>query len=135
MRKSTNLRSGRIWFSCFLAGSVFVLACLTGATCTPATTPPPETGITDVTMHNLAFSPSQVTIKKGESVRWTNQDFVLHTATSGNPGDSDAGSTFDTGDIANGKSVTIQFNDTGEFTYFCRRHPTIMFGAKVTVTE
>ncbi len=85
-------------------------------------------------MKNLAFSPSQVTIKVGESVRWTNDDSVLHTATSGNPGDADAGSVFDTGVIAHGQSVKIQFNNAGDFVYFCRHHPTIMFGATVTVT-
>ena len=33
-----------------------------------------------------------------------------------------------------GQSFTHQFNDVGEFVYFCQVHPTMMFGAKVTVT-
>jgi len=34
-----------------------------------------------------------------------------------------------------GQSATIQFNNVGEFVYFCRHHPTMMRGAKISVTE
>ena len=117
-----------------LAASVMALAALTGSGC-PGSTQQPQAGVTDVTIRNVAYSSNHVTIKKGESVRWTNQDAIFHTATSGNPGDADAGSVFDTGDIAPGSSVTVTFDNVGEFTYFCRHHPTMMFGARVSVTQ
>ncbi len=135
MKESRFFQARRVNLLRMAGAFAVVLIGLNGASCTPPTEPPPEEGITDVAMRNMAFSPSQVTIKVGERVRWTNNDFVLHTATSGAPGDADAGSDFDTGDIARGQSATVQFNNTGEFVYFCRRHPTTMFGAKVTVTE
>jgi plastocyanin len=126
----------RAGLCCFLGALAIVSTGLLGSGCPSSALPPPQAGVTDVTIRNLAFSPKAVTIKKGESVRWTNRDSVVHTATSGNPGDADAGSAFNTADIAPGtSSAAIQFNDTGDFVYFCQHHPTIMFGAKITVTD
>ena len=129
-----SLDARRIRSMLLLGLSACVFASLLGQACQPSR-PPPQEGITDVTIRNSAFSPNEVTISVGESVRWTNRDFVLHTATSGNPGDADAGSEFDTGDLSRGESSTIQFDQVGEFVYFCRYHPTMMNGAKVIVTE
>lgn len=134
MRLSCTLCLSRVRVAC-LGALIFVHAVLPGAGCQTSLPPAPQPSVTDVTIQNRAFSPSQVTIKKGESVRWTNQDAVLHTATSGNPGDADAGGIFDTMDLPAGTSDTIQFNDTGEFVYFCRHHPTLMIGAQVKVTD
>lgn len=134
MKTSRSIGVRRIR-SVFLLGlSLCMLAALSGQTCQPST-PPPQEGVTDVTIQNSIFSPNEVTISAGESVRWTNRDFALHTATSGNPGDPDAGSVFETGNLSRGQSSTIQFDQVGEFIYFCRLHPTTMFGAKVIVTE
>lgn len=116
--------------------SCFIVAALLPALpagCGTASTPPPQEGVTDVSMRNIDFSPQSVTIKVGESVRWTNTDIVPHTATSGNPGDGDAGSTFDTPFLGSGQSATRQFNDVGEFVYFCRVHPGMMRDARVIV--
>lgn len=94
-----------------------------------------EPGVTEVIMQDSAFVPATVTIRAGESVRWTNQDTVPHTATSGQPGAPDAGRLFDTGTLGIGQSATIPFNAPGEYVYFCRFHPTTMVGAKVVVTQ
>jgi len=135
MKESRFLRASRASLLRRAGAFAMVLIGLSGAACTPPTEPPPEEGVTDVRMEGLAFSPQTVTIAQGESVRWTNYDFVLHTATSGNPGDADAGSDFDTGNVPRGQSRTVQFNETGDFVYFCRQHPTMMFNAHVIVTE
>src|SRR4051794_5659717 len=34
-----------------------------------------------VTIQNIAFAPANITVKKGTSVTWTNQDAVEHTVT------------------------------------------------------
>ncbi len=115
------------------SGAFFVLAGLMASSC-PNMMPTPQAGVTDVKMQNMAFVPQNVTIKQGESVRWTNMDLVPHTATSGSPGDANAGSLWNSGNLSMGQSYTHKFNDVGEFVYFCQVHPTMMFGAKVTVT-
>ncbi len=87
----------------------------------------------DVTMQNIAFNPSTVTISAGQVVRWTNNDSVSHTVTSGTPGDANAGKNFDTGLIGNGGSKCIKFNTAGIYTYFCKPHSATMRDAKVIV--
>jgi len=90
-------------------------------------TNPPETNNTnteisstpktyDVEIKDFAFSPSTLTIKKGDSVKWTNKDSVRHTAT------SDDG-VFDSPLLSDGESFTFTFNEAGEFLYHCRPHP------------
>lgn len=79
-------------------------------------------GVTVVSIRNLAFSPKSVTIKVGETVRWENRDIVVHTVTSGNPGDADAGALFDSGDIAFNGQYERTFDTAGTFTYFCIPH-------------
>lgn len=119
------------------SGAALILFGLFGASC-PAVLPLPPTpqpGITDVLMRNFAFVPAIVQIPVGESVRWTNLDvFSNHTVTSGNPNDADAGSIFDSGLLGANQSFTFQFNEPGQFRYFCRVHPTLMVNALVIVS-
>jgi plastocyanin len=71
----------------------------------------------------VPFEPYTVTIPAGTSLRWENQDFVLHTATSGTPssGPTDA---FDTGFITQGEySAAIRLEEPGEYPYYCVLHP------------
>ena len=90
-----------------------------------------------VSIQNSAFSPREVTITVGQTVRWTNEDPVFHTVTSGNPGDADAGAVFDSDDIISFDSFTHQFNEVGEFWYFSKLDEGRpgMVGARVIVTE
>lgn len=72
-----------------------------------------------VTIANFAFSPSSLTIAKGTTVTWKNNDSVTHTAT------ADGGS-FNTGNIAAGAtSGGVTFNTSGTFTYHCSIHTTM----------
>jgi plastocyanin len=119
-----------------VGGAVFILFGLLGSSCpTILPLPPtPQPGIADVLMQNNQFVPQVVGITVGESVRWTNLDlFTGHAVTSGNPGDSDAGSLFDSGPLPTNQSFTHQFNEVGDFVYFDPTHPTLMFDAHVIV--
>jgi plastocyanin len=82
-----------------------------------------DANITDVRMVGIAFVPKEVTIQLGQSVRWTNDDAVLHTATSGAPGDADAGAYFDSPLLRDGDTYTFTFKELGTYVYFCRTHP------------
>ena len=87
-------------------------------------------------MRNIAFDPPEITITAGESVTWRNVDIVPHTATSGNPGEQDAGSIFrvpGSGLLGGGQSASHTFDEPGEFVYFCQVHPIMMRDAKVIV--
>ncbi len=92
-----------------------------------------DPGANEVFMQAIAFNPMEITIQVGESVTWTNQDIVPHTATSGNPGDADLGSIFRSDFLGQGGTFTHTFNDAGEFIYYCEVHPVMMRDAKVIV--
>ena len=94
-----------------------------------------DPGTNEVFMQAIVFNPMEITIQAGESVTWTNQDIVPHTATSGNPGDADLGEVFRSALFGQGGTFTHTFNDAGEFVYFCEVHPAMMRDAKVIVTN
>ena len=101
-------------------------------TTTPPTSTTPSNNQTQTTANqvgisNFAFSPTDITIKKGTTVTWTNNDSVAHTV------------KFESSDIpesenlGNGQSFSFTFNNQGTFNYICGLHPS-MHGT-VTVTE
>ena len=61
------------------------------AGCAQPVVPPSDQGTTDVIMKDSAFDPHDVTINRGEKVRWINEEtgLVLHTSTSGDPDNPD----------------------------------------------
>jgi plastocyanin len=65
---------------------------------------------------DFAYDPDPVTISAGESITWTNQDSVPHTATAD---DRDA---LQTGTLNQGESFTQQFDTAGTYEYFCEFH-------------
>jgi len=73
---------------------------------------------TSVSIMNFAFSPAQVTIKAGGTVKWTNQDSPTHTITSDN-------NTFTSGNLATGQSFQFTFATAGTYTYHCSIHPSM----------
>src|SRR3989338_6227531 len=79
----------------------------------------------DIEIKNFAFSPSGLTIKKGDSVVWTNQDSVGHTVT------SDSGSELDSELLSTGESYSYKFANAGIYEYNCTPHPSMK--AKIIV--
>lgn len=82
-----------------------------------------------VTIKNLSFSPMSITVKKGTTVTWTNQDSPTHTVTS----DNGSATVFDSKSLDSGKTFSFTFNNTGTFNYHCNIHSSMM--GTVTVTE
>lgn len=76
------------------------------------------------------FDPSDISVKAGTTVVWTNKDAAAHTVTSGNPNAAPSG-TFDSGLIKSGNTFEYKFNSTGKTEYFCTIHPWMT--GKVTV--
>ncbi len=101
--------------------------------CTGQGGPTDSDAAATVTTRNMTFSPQSVTIQAGQKVRWLNNDNTIHTVVSGAPGDANAGSLFDSGNLLPNQSFEHTFNDKGTFVYFCRVHSTMMFGATVVV--
>lgn len=90
-----------------------------------------------------AYSPNPINIKVGDTIMWTNNDTSetpFHTVTSGSgPDDENKGQEFDSGLtgatalMTKGTTFTHTFDATGEFSYFCQLHPTMV--GKVVVSS
>jgi plastocyanin len=94
----------------------------TNKTAQEQVTPVDDEGST-VMMADLAFNPSEIRIKKGSEVTFTNNDTVAHTVT------ADDGS-FDSGELPVGESFRQLFEQAGTFQYHCTIHPQ-MIGAVI----
>ncbi len=73
-----------------------------------------------------SYSPNPVEIGVGQTVTWYNGDSISHTVTSGLEGDPDEGSRFDSDAIIPYQSYDLQFDEPGEFNYYCIYHPTMI---------
>jgi len=76
-------------------------------------------GSTIVSVHDFAFTPTQVEIRPGTKVTWVNcgsASSAAHTST------SDAGA-WDSGLLAPGQTYTRQFDNAGSFPFHCIPHP------------
>ena len=69
----------------------------------------------------MKFVPERIEVAVGETVTWTNRDFVPHSVTA--PG-------IESGDLAEGKSWSMVAKQKGEIAYICRLHP-VMRGTLV----
>jgi len=77
-----------------------------------------------VVVSNMSFGPTTITVPKGTTITWKNNDGMSHTAT------SDTGD-WDSGNIPTGGSKSVTFNSIGTFQYHCTLHP--MMTATVVV--
>jgi plastocyanin len=85
----------------------------------PAT--PVPASAAGVTVKQFQFMPAELVVKASTTVTWTNQDQILHTATSGaTPGRADG--KFDGPMDGPGKTFSFTFDQPGTYPYFCSRH-------------
>ncbi len=75
---------------------------------------PPGEMVNAVEVKDFAFAPKTLTIKKGESVTWTNRDPVSHSILMNG---------VDGGLFGTDQSYTQAFPEAGTFNYVCGPHP------------
>jgi len=75
------------------------------------------TGKEAVKIAGFAFGPKEITIKKGDSITWTNDDSAKHNAKS-----RKGPKSFTTKDLGKGDSDTVTFDEPGEYDYVCGFH-------------
>ena len=87
----------------------------------PVQTPAPTQGSSvtsnSINIQNFAFSPATLTVKKGTTVTWTNNDSAPHQIKS---------ATFNSGQLGNGQSFSFAFDTAGTFDYSCAIHPSML---------
>jgi plastocyanin len=86
----------------------------------------------EVAMKDIAFDPDTITVKKGTTVKWTNEDSVGHDVTkSGGVGpDFSSG---DAGGLQQGDTFEEKIKTPGKIDYVCTVHPNMT--GTINVTE
>jgi len=94
---------------------------------TEAPTVPSVPGTSAVNIDSYKFNPNTLTVKKGTTVTWTNNDGATHTVTSN-------GATGPASEIlASGQTYSYMFDTVGTYAYHCNLHPSMK--GTVIVTE
>lgn len=86
-----------------------------------------------VTYRTFQVMRDTVRVPVGSTVRWVNEDQVLHTVTGGSPEKRTAG--WDAALPTAGTSTTRRFDRAGTYTYFCDRHQFMRGTVVVTNTR
>ena len=76
-----------------------------------------------VSITNFTFSPSDLSLARGDTVVWTNTDFVPHTATARD-------TSWDSGSMAANATWRFVADAPGAHEYYCVLHP----GMRGTIT-
>ena len=108
------------------AGAAATTAAAGGAATTAASGgAAPAAGAGAVTIKDFAFDPGDLSVAKGTTVTWKNDDSATHRIKSGD-------GSFDSKDLKNGDSFEHTFDTAGTFDYICGIHPSMK--GKITVT-
>jgi plastocyanin len=70
--------------------------------------------IVDVEIRGYKYIPQNLTVKVGQTVRWTNNDTVLHDV---------VGSGIESEYLQKGEAFTYTFEEVGTYQYICTVHP------------
>ena len=70
-----------------------------------------------VTMQDNSFTPGDLKVAVGETVTFTNEGAIAHTATATD------GADFDSGSVASGESFEFTAEKAGTVSYVCTFHP------------
>ena len=91
------------------------------STSTTTTTTTTTTSVTPITTYqiniqNYSFTPAALTVQKGATVTWTNNDSAPHQIKS---------DSFNSSTLSNGQTFSFTFNNAGTFDYSCAIHPSM----------
>ena len=85
---------------------------------------PAGAAVVRVNASGIAFVPATITAHVGDTVEWTNKDFVAHTATA-RKGEWDV-------NLPVGKTGQATMKKPGTIDYYCRAHPNMTGKIQVT---
>jgi plastocyanin len=114
MRPGRRSRGARRGGAGVLLAAIVVAVALAAAGCTPRHEPAAR----EVHIRAFQFVPAADTVQAGDTIVWTNDDIVPHSAT-------DLGKTFDSAEIEAGGAWRWVARSPGTFAYECTLHPTM----------
>jgi plastocyanin len=95
------------------------IACAAGSNAPSSSAPAAGGAGAAVAIKGFAYSPAALTVAKGTTVTFTNNDSATHTISSGANRTKDG--KFDQ-QVAGSAEATITFDTPGTFEYFCQFH-------------
>jgi len=72
-----------------------------------------------VIIKDLLFIPDKLQVKIGDTITWTNNDFIPHTATA-------MDKSWDSKNLAKGESFSLVVDENTLLEYFCVYHPNMV---------
>jgi len=82
---------------------------------------------TTISEKGKVFSMTEITIKKGETLNFLNDDNIVHNVMS-----TSARNAFNVGAVKPGVSTPVTFKNTGDVQVICAIHPSMKLHVKVT---
>ena len=79
----------------------------------------------EISIDNFTFTPPELTVKAGTTIKWVNRDDIPHTIV-------DKEKAFRSKALDTDDSYTFTFSQAGSFDYFCGLHPHMV--GKIIVT-
>jgi plastocyanin len=110
----------------FIIGLLLIVIAISGCYRQKTTTQPITSNTVEI--KGFAFNPATITVSKGTTVAWVNNNGAPHTITT-----TIAPVDFDSGRRNKGDTFNQTFNTAGTYEYFCSIHPNMK--GKVIVTE
>lgn len=74
-----------------------------------------------VQIKGMQFAPRELDVEVGDTIVWTNEDFVPHSVTSADP----SVKTFDSKSIDAKAQWSYEVTASGQYSYVCSFHPTM----------
>jgi plastocyanin len=111
---------------CCVAAAFLITAC--GSDDSPTDV---QSGVVEIEMFETSFSPANVTIEAGTTVRWVNRRDVFHTVTP--EGHSEWARASISASV--GETFEHTFETPGEFAYFCEPHLSVGMLGEIRVQE
>ena len=116
----------------FLAFSGFALFTIPFASAEEVSVSMPEDSSNqDCANTETCYVPYMITVNPGDTVIWSNDDFLPHTVTTGMTPKPDG--LFDSGVLLEDEIFSYTFDTLGEYDYFCTVHPWMIGQVLVTV--
>jgi plastocyanin len=132
VRNTTNPVSRAILIA-VLVLCVAICGCTSsGPSASPATTQTQVPGTMTVNIENFAFIPASITVPKGTTVTWVNQDTTDHQIVNDAQGSIGQGTLFTSNSLQKGAQFSFRFDTPGTYPYHCSIHPSMK--ATVIVT-
>ena len=78
----------------------------------------PPAAQAEVKIDNFSFSPAELTVAAGTTVKWTNRDDIPHTVVS-----SEDTKVFKSKVLDTDEKFSFTFSKPGTYPYFCSIHP------------